>query len=849
MPINSIDNCIEGSNFVYTFLIMKLLKFCLIVAFTSCCVTQSIYGQFKPWASTSLSGNDVEVEVSVFGTLGQKFGKDKIEYGLFKNATHNGFPVASPFELTELWMGCFDSKGSIRFALRTDNVNNNEGFKSGLLSVDGSVIQGSSDLFNRVWKVHRIEIDQLKKDWQDNQVIEGNVSDDIKYWPGKGNPFFAADLNFVIPDQLLAPFYDRNNDGKYNVYEGDLPEASQNNPGIVFEELCWSTFYHHFMLSNTLDEPIPTQVCVGTFTTLCSDEAYINKTVFQDVIIKNMSNEAIDSFFVGTWSIPKMDAEGKFYQMYLGTFIDQSSQFIYGTEPKLSNNYAFSEAITLLNQKLTSSIVFFNVIGNNPPAIEDPTKIKEYYNYLTGSWRDGSPIKPVGLGYNPSSSLPATKYIFYDNPRQQGGFSMINTGLNDFRPLGASGNITLIPGDSYNVNYAFSFHQDDDATAADAHLKHVDKMYVEVPKIRNYYNSNFESCTTPIYCTGGDCVWPGDMDKNLQVDYRDLVYLSAGKGVTGAKRNYITATNWYPQTADNWSISSPGSNINFKNLDANGDGQLEWKGDELVILANKNKTSTGAPSNKPQLTVGEGISLDRTYISIAKDTILKSGNFAFVYINIGTGLDIPDLSGIAFNISYDSLVFNEKSSDYAMYKDFQTDTAALKIYRFNGIYIAEKRVNFECAWVRNDAQDKDPKGKMARLLVKLRNDALGKGGIDTTWIEISGIRAVKTNGEIVSIGSKSIPILYYSKSPVSTNEPNIGGKIMVFPNPMINNRLNIETQELITAYRITDMLGREVINRQMTIGQNSIEMNLMQGVYGLGLLTPNGWINQLLIKQ
>ena len=815
----------------------------MVVIISFCFWDLSINAQINSWAHADLSGNDVEVAVSVFGSLGQKMGKYGLDYGLFKNKTQNAYPVAHPFCATSLWMGGFDSGKNLRLSVGTFYTTTKTRFQAGLLALDGSELPGSIDVFNRVWKVSRIEIENLKKDWTDNQVIESKISNDIKYWPGRGNPFFASDLNFVLPDQELAPFFDRNNDGKYNVYDGDLPEAIQTSQGIVFEELCWSAFHDNPFSSNPIGQAIKAQVYASTFTTLCEDEPYINKTVFQDFTITNRSLKSIDSFYVGMWSNPTMSESSLGLTTHTGTNIDQSSQFTYTNNPFAFGTYAFSEALTILNQKLSSSIISAEFADNNSAWC--------YYRNLTGTWCDGSTIKPIGNGYSASSTLPSTKYIFYDPPRQAGGFSMLqnNIFLENIGMIGASGNITFKPGDTYNISYAFSFHQDADATAADAHLKHVDKMYDEVPKIRNYYNSNFESCNPPTYCSGAECVWPGDMDKNLQVDYRDLVYLSVGNGSSGAKRNNMTPWNWYPQSADNWSLSSPNSNVNFKNLDANGDGKLAWKDEELVILANKNKTSSGGPLNKPNLSFGQGISLDRKYVGLAKDTILKGGSTALVNINIGSNIDIPDLAGIAFNISYDSWVFNDDYTSYLMFKNFQSDTSALNTYKFTDIYETERRVNFESVWVRNDSQDKDPKGMMSRLLLRLRFEALGNTGVDTTWIEISGIRAVKTNGEIVSIGAKSIPILYKSKFSVSTNEPNISGNILVYPNPLTSDRLNIETTETIEAYRITDMLGREIINKQLAIGSNSIELNIMPGVYGLGLLTQNGWINQMLIKQ
>jgi len=91
---------------------------------------------------------------------------------------------------------------------------------------------------------------------------------------------------------------------------------------------------------------------------------------------------------------------------------------------------------------------------NNPsstptplPQTADPNQDFEYYNYIQGRWRDGTPATFGGTGFN-AMSQDTVRYMFPDDPNVSGGWSMCEEGLaaGDRRTLQASGPFLLIPG-------------------------------------------------------------------------------------------------------------------------------------------------------------------------------------------------------------------------------------------------------------------------------------------------------------------------------------------------------------------------------------------------------------------
>ena len=75
----------------------------------------------------------------------------------------------------------------------------------------------------------------------------------------------------------------------------------------------------------------------------------------------------------------------------------------------------------------------------------DPTNAPEYYNYMTGRWKDGTPLTFGGNGFGGTET---TNFAFYDEPNNPDGWSMCteNIPLEDVRTVQSSGPFRLDPG-------------------------------------------------------------------------------------------------------------------------------------------------------------------------------------------------------------------------------------------------------------------------------------------------------------------------------------------------------------------------------------------------------------------
>jgi len=97
-----------------------------------------------------------------------------------------------------------------------------------------------------------------------------------------------------------------------------------------------------------------------------------------------------------------------------------------------------------------SSFTYYNNGGETPPpppGTDDPDNLNEYYNYLSGRWKDGTQFTADGDGYNPGQTN-YVNFAFPDAPDLTNGFSMAQGGLaeRDRRTVQASGPFRLESG-------------------------------------------------------------------------------------------------------------------------------------------------------------------------------------------------------------------------------------------------------------------------------------------------------------------------------------------------------------------------------------------------------------------
>ncbi len=207
-----------------------------------------------------------------------------------------------------------------------------------------------------------------------------------------------------------------------------------------------------------------------------------------------------------------------------------------------------------------------------------------------------------------------------------------------------------------------------------------------------------------------DCVWPGDTDKSAKVNNFDLLNIGIGYGSTGPVRPSAT-TNWDGELADNWTESTPANNVNYKHLDADGNGIIN-SDDTLAIIQNWGlfytpaafaPSPTGPPIYFEPIVVTPGATLA---IPILLGTIDEPVSAAY---------------GLAYTIEYDESLIEPSSVwiDYSTSWIGSLNTNALAVQKD---FYAEGMI--QTGFTRKDMINKSGYGIIGTLNLTIKDDVL-----------------------------------------------------------------------------------------------------------------------------
>lgn len=295
-------------------------------------------------------------------------------------------------------------------------------YRSGPLTATGERLVNEGE-YDRLWKIDRREIEFFKDAWSRGAVQNGTFvpTKDLREWPGN-RPGGG----------VLAPYFDRNNDGQYRWQDGDYPL-------IKGDQAVWMVFNDRAP-RNQVADPLSLEVHCMAYAYTCSQlsgaDTVLNYTTFLDYKVHNRSNRTYNNTFISLWTdgdlgnqsddYVGMDVKGNGYYFYNGDDDDEGVQG-YGFNPPAQGIYVLkgptapsadgidnnrNGVIDEVGEDLAlSSFVYFN---NDASPIGNPTTSQDFYNYSRAIWKDNTPMVYGGTGYPASmgsTTLPA-KFMF-----------------------------------------------------------------------------------------------------------------------------------------------------------------------------------------------------------------------------------------------------------------------------------------------------------------------------------------------------------------------------------------------------------------------------------------------------
>ncbi|MEM9918532.1 MAG: hypothetical protein AAF990_10575 [Bacteroidota bacterium] len=389
----------------------------------------------------------------------------------------SGLPEVSSLFAGAVWLGGVDDANNLKVAAQTyGTASGQSDFWPGPLTPDAGTVDAETCInWDRFFTVSGANIDIHLANYElfSSQGLEYDpdlIPADIKNWPGRGNEFFADAFDFDLPNtsQGLGAFFDRDGDDIYEPQDGDYPVievAGCDDP--QYPDIMYFNIYNDAggIHTESNGAEIRMEVQVQSFAYATNDE--VNNMTFQRYKLINRAVASIDSMFFAMWVDPDL---GCYTDDYVGCDTSRSLAFVYNEDaqdgtsgctcdqgvntycneiPLIGVDYFRGPRNEFFEELGMSSFTYYNngAVGNNPPGTTDPDNAVEYYRYLSGSWRDGTPFTFGGSGYDVAGTN-TIKYAFTEAPDQIGGWSMCEENLpfGDRRTIQATGPFRLDPG-------------------------------------------------------------------------------------------------------------------------------------------------------------------------------------------------------------------------------------------------------------------------------------------------------------------------------------------------------------------------------------------------------------------
>ena len=436
-------------------------------------------------AEVDLDINNVRARLLVGGDVWW----DGNEAGYIVPKVEAGLEGVSSIFAGSVWLGGVDPGGNLKVAAKTYGTSNGQtDFWPGPLDPsNGTVDAETCEKWDRHFEVLGSNIDEHLRNYNQFVVTDSMpyptdlIPTDVKGWPARGNEFFFVLNDFELPntDQGLGAFHDENGDGLYQPQFGDYPIIEiRGCPVPQYPDQMFFWIYNDAGgIHSTQGDAIQMEIQVQAFAYETNDE--LNDMTFMRYKLINRAVETIDSTFFAMWADGDL---GCSEDDYIGCDTTRSLMYVYNQDavdgatgdacpggvntygsnvpivgvdyfrgplaPKLFNGQTPGPGVapdTLVELGMTSFIYHNRGVGNPPTITLDPGNAQQYYNYLTGTWLDGSPVTFGGNGVG--GNLP-TKYVFPDDPDNDNGWSMCTADLpfDDRRTIQASGPFRLDPG-------------------------------------------------------------------------------------------------------------------------------------------------------------------------------------------------------------------------------------------------------------------------------------------------------------------------------------------------------------------------------------------------------------------
>jgi hypothetical protein len=452
-------------------------------------------------ANASLDINSVKALVNSNGDLFWDYTSAKFEIPK-GNGTNTIFAGA-------MWIGGMDAGSQLHLAAQTYRQSGSDFYPGPVLNPPAYSTSYDA-AWNKVWKINRSMIDSFRLG-----LYGSNIPAPIAGWPGNGNTSQGE-------PGMLADFVDINGDGVYDPSSGDYPciKGDQAVLMIFNDDRNIHTETGGQKLGVEFHAMLYAYKAPGT---------WLDSVVFLNYKMYNRSATTYTNAYLGSWmdfdlgyygdDYTGCDVGRNIFYVYNGTLNDGSSSlpssgtyganppaqgvvFLRGPQADTADGIDNNRDGTIDEPGEVNLMSKFIYYKNDFTATGNPVNDIDYYRYMTGFWKDGSPVTYGGNGYGgntpcdfmfpgdsdpigwgiggtPSAPSPQTPWFETATP-------------GDRRGMASSGPFTIQPGQEMCVDLGFVYGRGNNGPISSA-----DVMRQNADSVKAFYLGN-SPCTCVI---------------------------------------------------------------------------------------------------------------------------------------------------------------------------------------------------------------------------------------------------------------------------------------------------------------------------------------------------------------
>ncbi|MBK9760971.1 MAG: hypothetical protein IPO90_13605 [Flavobacteriales bacterium] len=344
-----------------------------------------------------------------------------------------------------LWMGGYTNNTQLRQAAMMFEGAGAGDYYPGPLNNNGGTNASVMDQYNHVWSVTRQQIEAHIAYYQCLTDVNCDVS--VEYPNGYLIPTEILEWPAINDNSgfntYLAPFYDFNGDGDYQATDGDAP--------CILGDKALYFVFNDVGGPHLLSGGLPLRAEVQAMPFAYSGAPYLDQTLFVHYHLVNRGSQTLtrariglfsdfdlgcanDDFigsdpsrnlgYVYNWDEFDEDCNGStgygsqppaFGQVLLkGPLLDANALDDPATNSLSAwNGQGFDDAIVDNERSGLDRFIYFN--RENAFCCTDPETAQHYMSYLSGIWKDGTPMTYGGSGYSLDSNAIPCAFMYPGN--------------------------------------------------------------------------------------------------------------------------------------------------------------------------------------------------------------------------------------------------------------------------------------------------------------------------------------------------------------------------------------------------------------------------------------------------